>query len=197
MLTFDAVNHAYAWDGKPVSSVTQVIAAALGDPFAGRDVEYARQRGKAIHKACELDSVGCLDEYSVAPEIVPYVDAWRDFRRTFQPKIIASEMPLYSGQQGIAGTPDFVFCHAYKNDYFGVTDVKSGLVGLRARLQTAGYAKLVEEHFNLRPMSCKRFALQLKPSGKFEFIEHHNGAADWRDFLACLNVSRLKLQEAA
>lgn len=197
MLTFDPVAHRYEWDGKATQSVTQVIAAALGDPFAGRDVEHARQRGSAVHKACELDAVGCLDESTVAPEIRAYVDAWREFRRSFRPKIIASEMPLYTGLYDYAGTPDFVFCHTHRNDLWGVVDIKSGLLGMRARLQTAGYMHLVGEHFNLRPMACKRFALQLRPSGTFQFVEHDNAAADWRDFLSCLNVSRLKQKEAA
>jgi hypothetical protein len=197
MLIFDPVPHVYTWDGVPVPGVTSILQSTLGHGFASVPewrLEYARNRGVAVHKACELDLAGSLDEDSVDPAIAPYLKAWRAFRRLHRPRIIASEMPLYSRINGYAGTADFIFDNGAG---FGVVDIKSGASGTRAQLQTAAYAHLVEAKYSLRPMSCTRYALELRANERFEFVPHIHGAQDWRDFLSCLNVHRLKEKETA
>jgi hypothetical protein len=78
-----------------------------------------------------------------------------------------------------------------------VLDLKTGLPGPAAALQTAGYAELIDAEFGPGPVPLRRFALQALPSGKFRLEEYGSHAADRRDFLACLVVHRLKERIAA
>lgn len=195
MLEFDPVQHVYRVAGGVVPGVTTVIRGALGDPFervAAPILERARQRGNAVHKACELDDAGMLDESSVDPKIAAYVDAWRAFRREFAFRVLFAERPLYSALYGYAGTPDVV--GVFEDSSVIVIDRKTGLPGPAAALQTAAYAALVAE---ATPCAVPaRFALRMLPSGKYR-MDEYSGVADWRDFLSCLNVHRLRERLAA
>ena len=195
MLTFDPVEHRYEWNGCVVPSITQVLRSVLGDPFLHvhpAALEYARQRGTAVHKACELDDAGQLDERSVAPEIAGYVRAWREFRRAFPFKVIASERPLYSSANGYAGTPDRIVA-AF--GFRAVVEIKTGLPGIFADLQTAAQAILAQENysgsieFGVPPL--RRFVMHIKANGT-PHLDECTSQSDWRDFLSALNVYRLK-----
>lgn len=192
MLEFHSDGHRYTWCGRPVPSVTTVIRTALGDPFervAATVLELARQRGKAVHKACELDDAGELDETTVDARIVPYIDAWRRFRKEFPFTVLEAEKERYNAQHGYAGTPDCLIAFGRRD--IAVVDRKTGLPGIGAALQTAAYAR-----FWLNGDSMRRFALRMMPTGKYQFTEYKD-PGDWRDFLACLAVHRLKERLAA
>lgn len=194
MLTFDAGPHVYFWNDDIVPGVTDVIRGAIGDPFervAPEILEHARQRGTAVHKACELDDAGNLDEDSVDFRIRPYVAAWRKFRAQFRCEVVMAESALYSRVYGYAGTPDVVI--ELPNFEQAVVDRKTGLPGPAAALQTAAYQVLAQEN-GLRP--TRRFALRMLPTGQYRFDEYKN-AGDVRDFLACLAVHRLRERIAA
>ena len=196
MLTFDPVAHRYAWKGRTVPGVTDIISSALGNPFADVPpavLEHKRAIGVAAHLACHLDDEGKLDESTVHPEVAPRLAAWREFRRAFRFEVYASERPLYHSLHGYAGTPDrgvFVIDGAWR----AVIDLKTGLPGPAAALQTAAYAHLLEATFGT-PVD-RRFALQARDDGTFRLVEYES-PADWRDFLSCLNVHRLKERIAA
>lgn len=192
MLTFDEAAHAYQWKGATVPGVTTIIRGALGNPFervAAEVLERARQRGSAVHKACELDDAGTLDESSVDVRIVPYVEAWRKFRRQFAFRVIFAEKPLYSTAHGYAGTPDCAI--EFDDGGCAVLDRKTGLPGPAAALQTAAYANLVEAENGRFDFNARRFALRMLPTGKYALHEY-TSPGDFRDFLACLVVRRLQ-----
>jgi hypothetical protein len=196
MLEFDPVAHEYRWQRKLVPSVTTIIRGALGNPFervAAPVMERARQRGTAVHKACELDDAGTLDESSVDPQIAAYVDAWRAFRREFGFEVLFAELPLYAHTHGFAGTPDCVI--KLPDGVRAVVDRKTGLPGPAAALQTAAYAHLIDAEFGA-DLPLRRFAMRMLPSGKYRFHEYTE-LGDWRDFLACLAVHRLRERLAA
>lgn len=190
MLTFDEPTHAYAWQGKPVPGVTAVIRGALGDPFARIDpdvLERKRAIGKAAHRAVELDDAGKLDEATVHPAVVPYLEAWRAFRRESGFAPLLSEQKGYHETYGYAGQLDVL---GRINGDRAVVDLKTGLPGLQAAIQTAAYAMLVP--YELTPgLQPRRFALLAQINGRYKFIEY-TAPGDWRDFLACLAVYRLK-----
>jgi hypothetical protein len=192
MLAFDAPSHVYAWKGAIVPGVTTIIRNALGNPFervAADVLELARQRGSAVHKACELDDAGLLDEATVDSRIVPYVDAWRVFRHQFKFQVLFAETPLYSMVHGFAGTPDCAI--ALLDGVMAVLDRKTGLPGPAAAMQTAAYAHLVDCEFGDDGTGLRRFALRMLPTGQYRIHEYTN-PGDWRDFLAALTVYRLK-----
>lgn len=197
MLAFDASLHEYRWESRRVPGVTEVISAALGNPFANipaQVLEHKRRLGEAAHLACHLDDMGELDEDSVHPEVWPRLQAWRAFRREFRCEILLSERPLYHPTHGYAGTLDRAVLR--RHEWRAVVDLKTGLPGAAAALQTAAYAELVDAELGALPSRTRRFALQALPNGRYRLTEHAN-PGDWRDFLACLTVYRLKERMSA
>lgn len=190
MLVFDPIAHTYTADGARLPSVTQVIASALGNAFANvpdHVLEHKRRIGEATHLACHLDDLGDLDEASVHPEVLPRLEAWRAFRDETGFEVLLSEQPL-SHPLGYAGMPDRygLLAGARAN-----VDLKTGLPGLRAGLQTAAYAALIDHELGADDVPMRRFALHALPNGRYRMTEYTR-PGDWRDFLACLAVHNLK-----
>lgn len=75
-LTLDE-NHIYRLDGRITDGLTATISEAglirEGDP-------WYMDRGTAVHRATELWDKGTLDEATVDPQIVGYVESWKRFR---------------------------------------------------------------------------------------------------------------------
>jgi hypothetical protein len=191
MLAFDPVGHEYRWKGATVPGVTSIIGAALGNPFAHIPpavLEHKRRIGEATHLACHLDDLDDLDEGSVHPEVRPRLDAWRAFRYESGCDVLVSERRLYHPAHGFAGTPDR---YVLINGARAVVDIKTGLPGPQAALQTAAYAQLIDAEFGAEDTPLRRFALRALPTGRYKFDEY-TSLGDWRDFLACLTVYRLK-----
>ena len=133
-----------------------------------------------------------LDEASLAPEIVPYVDGYREFKAKtgFRPVLIETRV---GHPMGYAGTLDRV---GWLNDRLVQIDLKSGQLPKWAGLQTAGYEtalKWMIEHM-LIPMPAfpeARFALQLSKDGKYKLHPLTN-RSDEADFYAALQVHQWK-----
>lgn len=70
---FDEDTHIGKLDGVIIPSVTQVVAGL------GENIQGDFNRGRAVHKACELLDKGMLAWKSVSDEILPYVCAWEKF----------------------------------------------------------------------------------------------------------------------
>jgi hypothetical protein len=70
--------------------------------------EYGRQRGSFVHLARHLDDMGELDEESLDPEIAPYLEAWRRFKRESGFVVCQSETPLANLTYRYAGKPDCI-----------------------------------------------------------------------------------------
>jgi hypothetical protein len=198
MLTFEHEAHAYRWNGHPVPGVTSIIGSAIGDRFAHimpEVLERKRKIGTAVHAACDLDDRGCLDEATVHPVCLPYLEAWRAFRRESRCVVTLSEEKFYHPTFGYAGALDrYVDINGGK----AIVDIKTGLPGPLAALQTAAYAELVIMNVtvDLADIRIRRFAMRVMPSGKYK-VDEYTSPGDWRDFLACLAVHRLKERIAA
>lgn len=110
ILTFDEEQHAYYADGVRIPSVTQVIrpVAFDYDAIPAHILQHAAARGTAVHLATEFYDDGDLDEDSVDPEILPYVEAWRLFRKDSGFVVERSEVRVHSPKHQYAGTVDCI-----------------------------------------------------------------------------------------
>ena len=98
--------HLYqAEDGTPLESVTAILKAEGFIDTRFFD-DFSRDRGSMVHLATAYDDDGELDEESLDPVIIPYVEAWRRFKRESGFVVSASEVPMMSNLYKYAGTPD-------------------------------------------------------------------------------------------
>lgn len=191
MLTFEAETHTYKYYDVVVPSVTQVLDG-LEDlsMIPAAVLENKRQIGTAVHMASELDDLGTLDESTVDPAVVPYLDAWRLFKQEHQPEVIAIELKLFHDIHRYAGTVDRVLI---MNGITTVADIKartslSPVVGL----QLAAYEELYKQNSMAKQLldnKTQRIAIQLMPDGKYK-IKSYNDRRDIAVFLSQLKVNQ-------
>lgn len=118
-LAFDPEAHEYHLAGECIPSVTQILGFGKD---RSRIPRYTALFGTLVHKACELDSLGDLDEESlVAQEIDgrwcdpwPRLRAWRSHRAQRERhgwSIIYTEIAVWGEIDGLryAGTVDVVW----------------------------------------------------------------------------------------
>lgn len=111
-LTFGSETHAYALDGQPVPSVTEIVAPVMNGKYSGGGsplMEQAKRRGTLVHEYCQLIDLGCpLEDMEIEPELTGYVAAYLAFLRDYKPRWELIEHPSYSFDFGApyAGTLD-------------------------------------------------------------------------------------------
>lgn len=104
---FNAERHEYRLDGEiipGVSSITGPLKNMAGIP--PKVLANARDRGHAVHRACELYDRGRLDVDSVDEIIVPYLAAWCQFMADWEMLWTLIEVPLAHPVLRYGGTPD-------------------------------------------------------------------------------------------
>ena len=104
---FTEEGHRYTHNGDPLESVTGILRAE-GFIDTAFYTEYGRQRGSFVHLARHYDDIGCLDESTIDPEIAPYLEAWRRFKRESGFVVERSEVPMASSAYRYAGKPDVI-----------------------------------------------------------------------------------------
>lgn len=102
---FTADGHIYTLDGLILPSVTGILKAEgfIDDRFFD---DYSRDRGTYVHLATHMDDMGDLDDDTVDPVIVPYLKAWRRFKKESGFVVEQSEISLASKAYNYAGTID-------------------------------------------------------------------------------------------
>lgn len=190
----DERNHTL--NGRLVPSVTQINKAmGLSADFSQvrHDVlERKRAIGQAAHAASHYFDEGDLVIRSVAPEVQPYLDAWRRFRdeRRFQPilleTIVASTTHHYIGRFDRLGVVD-----GGQDQWIRVlADIKIGDPDdAGAQWQTAGYEVALRECCqSLAPYSILRWSVQLRPDGTYRLAQYpkpgRTNRQDRNEFLA-------------
>lgn len=174
--------------------VTSILnAAGFGDWMRNvdpADLDYARDRGTAIHRACQWHDDGSLDWSSVGEAIKPYVDAYAEWRVQSKFKTRWSELPMIHPTLGFAGTADLI---GDMDGELAIGDLKSSAsLNSSVALQLAGYADLIDAVPMIR---VRRFALQLKSNGKARMHEYSVTDLLTRDFpawRACLTLWRYR-----
>jgi hypothetical protein len=193
-LTFDEALHRYALDGLPVPGVTSILDAAGFVSEWQTWSEEARDRGSAAHAATQYDDEGDLAEGSIDPLVVPYLEAWRRFRREtrFAPIYLKDgglcrEVAVASSLYRFATTVDAVGLLPGFGAPLTVVEIKTGLPGEAAALQTAAHQLALEEN-GIRTLS--RCAVQLSRDGRYRIHRYEDRANDRDDFIAALRVAR-------
>lgn len=122
-IDFNEQDHTYKVDGKPMPSVTQILDLLSYEEFGKIDrstLEYASNRGRAIHEATEAYDLG--GEVEVNSETEPYVMAYIDFCQDYKPNYFGIEEQVANTQQGYAGTVDR---YGFLGDRQFVLDIKT------------------------------------------------------------------------
>lgn len=155
---FDPQTHTYTIDGKTVPSVTQVVRRFA--PFPVQVDSWYLQRGTMVHKACALLVTGELEDGTVDPRIVGYVnaahrflDTYRDYRG-IERTIVERQMFDKHGQ--FAGTFD-AWINGELIDWKSSDDPAT-------EIQLGGYVSLLQPLGAVR--KCK--AVELHEDGTFK-----------------------------
>jgi len=183
-LVFVEETHQYFLGGVELPSVTTVIDSVLTDwSKIPRDtLEYARQRGTAVHTACELWDLDDLDEDTLDPAIAPYLIAYRSFLvdSGFVPEVI--EQRLVHRAFGFAGTLDRI---GTLNGRRALIDLKSTEATVPSvGPQTAAYKAMAETPGG---KIDGRYALLLRKNGTYRLIPCKD-QSDWSIFMSALNI---------
>lgn len=167
-LEFIEEGHIYTFDGQEVPSVSEIIRFISKEVYGDIDEEtlqYAAERGTAIHKACEV-----LDEYGIVEctnDILPYLMAYKAFLEEHTVEWELIEQSLYSPDYGYAGTIDR---YGMLDGNKVVLDIKScsKIQKVLVKAQLNGYFYLATDNdYEVDSLYC----LQLKPSGKYTLYE--------------------------
>lgn len=177
-ILFDPEKHTYTVEGRRVPGVTSILAeTGLTPDFSLVNPVLLAQKshiGTMVHLVTEYDDLGILDEETVSPELLPFLEAWRRFKEefVFEPQEI--ELPVYSATYRYAGTLDRL--GTIKGE-LALIDIKtSSVVNLMSvGPQTAAYEQAYKEWagFDKRKV-FKRYAVKLTPEGEFRFIPCDN-----------------------
>lgn len=129
-------NRKERWDGVSFSrgTLSKILAGA---PYAERDA--AANRGTEVHALAEKLARG--EEIQVPEELAGHVDSYVQFLDEWNPKVIATEMVVFSRQWGYAGTFDLLadFPPPYGRCLCDLKTSRSG-VWPETSLQLAAYA---------------------------------------------------------
>lgn len=180
-LCFDRENHRYSVDGIELPSVTTILRDC-GLVDSRYFDEYSATRGSAVHLACAYFDMGDLDESSLDPAIVGYVEAYKKFRREVNLTFFSIETPLHSELYGFAGTPDRVI----PGMVGGVLDIKTGQPQPWHGAQLAAYVILAD-----KPKQATRYGLYLKADGTYK-LETYRDRHDFDVWNAALTLWHFK-----
>jgi hypothetical protein len=186
--------HKYFVDGVEKPSVTQIIRAEGFSDYSNipqAQLEYAQQRGNAVHSACLFFDKNTLDFSKLSPPLLPYVLAWKKFKEMYQVKIIPewAEKLSYCQKYDFAFRPDRILVI---NEKYILVDIKSGKPMEHHGIQLAGYKIGIKEESQ---KVDGRWTIELNNDETFNVIDwdkepdHKN---DEQIFLMILNLYKIK-----
>lgn len=169
---FDEATHEYLVDGVLTPSVTEILKPLTNRSFSAINpsvLEYARNRGTAVHEALEVYDLG--GELEVVPETEGYIRAYLDWCQVYKPKWEGIEQIVYCKEDGYIGTLDRL---GTLNGHDRVlVDIKTSYPSKEALvavcLQTSAYKIALSETDTGR--EPKRYGLFLKPDGTWRFLD--------------------------
>lgn len=183
-IIFDEAEHIYLVDGVEVPSVTTILQPLANRAYSSVNpsvLEYARNRGAAVHEALEMYDLG--GELEVTPETEGYIRAYLEWSQIYRPKWTGVEQIVYhetfprdvdkpmlkdGNDVDYIGTLDRI---GYLNGTeLAVVDIKTSNPSKEALVsvccQTAAYAEAVFDYD--KP---SRYGLFLKADGTYRFLD--------------------------
>lgn len=168
---FDELTHVYLVDGVEVPSVTTILQPLSNRSFSSINpsvLEYARNRGTAVHESLEIYDLG--GELEATPETAPYIQAYLDFCDVYRPAWADIEQIVYSEAYGFIGTLDRA--GTLNGTEKVVLDLKTSQPTKEALvsvcIQTTAYALAYDfDNFN----TFRRYGLFLKSNGTYRLVD--------------------------
>lgn len=184
-ITFDKESHRYFKDGKPVLSVTQYLKLA-GFVDCEWFTDEGRARGSAVHAAMNYLVQNDLDESSIHPVIMPYIEAGKKFiaETGFKPEKV--EQIVYDEIYGYIGTYDAKGTWDLSPGKIRI-DYKTGSLAPYVGLQLAAYDAADDE-------SCRKFAVELKGDGTYRLSKEYNDRNDIKVFRALVSTVNWRIK---
>lgn len=186
MIRFDEDTHTYWLGNAKVPSVTQVLSPLVDlSAIPPAILQYAADRGTAVHYGCELYDQDNLDWDSLDAELVPYIEAWAEFRAVmgFKPERIESR--VFHPGLFYAGTLDRT----------GVLEGQRSIIDIKTSktmyptvgMQLAAYGEAIHAQEPETPKHTGRYAVQLKEDGTWK-LHPYTDKADWPTFVALKTI---------
>lgn len=189
---FDAASHIYSVEGERLPSVTQILQGCGIVDLSGVPVQaldYAAERGTAVHRFCEFLDQGEADWAQIeGTPLEGYCRAYAQFREDtgFSPRLVEHRFSASVHGMRYAGTVD------REGDIGGratVLDLKTGTTEQRSWcVQLAAYALGLRE--SGRPLRA-RAALHLRADSSYRLIDYRD-PRDEQVWLAALAVETWK-----
>lgn len=176
--------------------VSEILAdVGLGADFSSvppAALEYARERGQAVHAAIEASVYKYLDESSLSPDVLVRLDAYRRFVKESGYETVRTEIEVVSATWRYRGHPDSI---GWLNKRRTLLDWKvSDTVQLDpAALQLAAYRVALNEASPCAPIEAAA-VVQLCGDGTFRFHEVETAESLW---LAVVMVYHAKQRRLA
>lgn len=176
-IIFDEATHTYLVDGEEVPSVTTILQPLTSRGYGKINpsvLEYAANRGRAVHEALEIYDLGAEPE--VYPEIEGYIRAYLEWQSIYKPNWSGIEEVVYCESEGFIGTLDRV--GTLNGTALAIVDLKTSTPTKEALVsvcvQTAAYAMAYTEQ-NKKPQEfmeqIKRYGLFLKADGSYRLVD--------------------------
>jgi hypothetical protein len=191
-IEFDEASHTYRLDGAVVPSVTQLLEPVRRELGGSESVlEYKRQIGKALDKTIELSERNDLDYSSIDEAVLPFFEAWLQFKKDSEFRVLLNQPVVYSRKLRFAGTLDILGTRHYTSSVPDeLLDTKCvWTIDPATAIQTAGYALGARESLGINVK--KRGGLQLLRDGKYKLFPYTN-PADESVFKSCLTIHAWK-----
>lgn len=131
--------------------------------------EASSERGTVVHDLTARHDLGVLDLDTVPDQYRGWVGAYANVVSILQPEWVKIEEPAVHPHYRFGGRIDRVM---KLRGAYGVLEIKSGIPQRSHPIQTALQAILEAHDLGLAPEAIQRFALYLKPTGRFSLEEH-------------------------
>ena len=128
-------------------------------------LQQAKDRGTAVHAACEDLDIG-FDAEDVPAEYEGYVRAYLAFKNDYRPTLLGMEQKIYNAEQGYAGRFDRWF--EWDGDE-AILDIKTTTSPTKTTI-IAGCAQTHAYAIAMKGVK-RRFLLYLRKDGKYRLVD--------------------------